>query len=901
MPRSHPILQARSLRHHLRRCGYAEDNLVDDMLFADEQGSLAAFSQRPFDSRSACILAWDEPDNALLHVRLAHARQAGAPVIFICSGNELHWWKQGATNQPSEYLRIPAQQIDGFFREHHDDLAPQTIYRAKTLGRFDATHQREFVDLGLMPVVEREMGEIIQRLLLDQVASLREHLRMPKDITLEQGQWLVKSIFWLLGAKMLHDKSVEGFIRLNFDDVDQVFDRVARHYGQSAEAIITSERRRQALQAACTAIASRADLSLATTESLGYVYENTLITKEVRRELGTHSTPAYLIDYIVGRLEPWISAMPEGERRVFEPACGHSGFLVAAVRLLTSLLHGDRAAPTHRRAYLRKMVQGCDKDEFAIEIARLSLTLTDIPNPNGWNLRQADAFASDVLETSASKSRILLANPPFEAFKPEDKRRYARAFREPTFVSKTAEMLHRSVAALPDGGVFGLVVPQTLLHSKDGTEFRKLLVESTEFDEVCLFPDKVFNFADVETAVLIGRKTLARADAAKPVRYRRVREGEIDSFKSGYRATSELAVTQGRFQTSETFDLRVPDLEEIWASIAHFPKLGGLTEIGQGFSFIGVDREDYPKGQKRTSPVPRKGFEEGFENLGKDVMSHQLPPTVYLNVSPDIVRVAMAGTTVGRPQIILNEAPRQRGPWCVVAMDDSIGRVASTRFTLMRPCEGRLSRKVLWAFINSPIANAYAFAHSTKRDIITGTWRRLGIPEVSSESSQRIEAAAQAYLAAAHAFESDFSLKNDEDRDSEREALRVLHWRMDAEILKLYALRVELERRLLDYFAGCKRVGVPFKQDCYFPPHFNEILSLADYLAITADWEVTNARRLELIELKLQDQLDSDGKAELARLKKLAWAKAQLVRPLPLEEARATEAELKRKGLWIKP
>ncbi len=742
------------------------------------------------------------------------------------------------------------------------------------------------------------MGEVIQRLVLDQVAALREQLRMPKNITLEQGQWLVKSVFWLLGAKMLHDKAVEGFIRLNFDDVDQVFDRVARHYGQSAEAIITSERRRQALQTACSAIASRADLSLATTESLGYVYENTLITKEVGRELGTHSTPAYLIDYIVGRLEPWISAVPEDERRVFEPACGHSGFLVASVRLLTSLLRGERAAPSHRRAYLRKMVQGCDKDEFAIEIARLSLTLTDIPNPNGWNLQLKDAFASDVLESAASKSRILLANPPFEAFKPDDKRRYTRAFREPTFVSKTAEMLHRSVAALPADGVFGLVVPQTLLHSKDGAAFRKLLTDSTEFDEICLFPDKVFNFADVETAVVIGRKTLARADGAKAVRYRRVREGEIDSFKSGYRATSELDVTQSRFQTSDTSDLRVPDLEEIWASIAHYPKLGDLAEIGQGFSFIGEDQKNYPKGQKRTSPVPRRGFEEGFENLGTDVPSHKLPSIAYLNVSPDIVRVAMAGTTVGRPQILLNEAPRQRGAWCVNAMIDTQGRVATSSFTIFR---SSLPLVVKWALTNNPLANAYAYAHSSKWHILTGTWRQLPVPRIDAEASRRIETAANTYLASVHAFENDFSLRNDEDRDAEREALRVLHWRMDAEVLKLYALPVELERRLLDYFAGCKRVGVPFHQDRYFPPHFHEALSLADFLAITADWEATNTRRLELIEFKLQGQLGAEGRTELERLKKLAWAKAQLVRPLPLEEAKATESELKRKGLWVGP
>ena len=760
------------------------------------------------------------------------------------------------------------------------------------------THQREFVDLGLMPAVEREMGEVIERLLLDQVAMLREQLRMPKEISLDQGQWLVKSVFWLLGAKMLHDKGVERFIRLDFDNVDQVLDRVARHYGQSAEAIITSERRR-ALQTAASVIASRADLSLATTEALGYVYENTLITKSVRKELGTHSTPTYLIDYIVGRLEPWISQMKEEERIVFEPACGHSGFLVAAVRLLTSLLHGEKAEPAQRRAYLRRMIQGCDKDDFAIEIARLSLTLTDIPNPNGWNLRQGDAFASDVLENASSKARILLANPPFEPFKPEDRIRYGKAFREPMFVSKAAEMLHRSVTALPNESVFGLVIPQTLLHSKDGTPFRKLLVESAEFEEICLFPDKVFNFADVESAILIGRKVAARTDADKTLRYRRVREGEIALFKSDYAATSDIVIPQSRFAESEAADLRVPDLDEIWSLLSNLPKLGDSVEIGQGFSFVGQDQPSYPRGQKRTSKTPKKGFVEGFENLGKGIMTHELPPTVFLNLSPEIVRVALAGTTTGVAQVILNEAPRQRGPWCVVAMNDEVGRPATTRFTLMRPQGQVLSRLVLWALINSPVSNAFAFAHSTKRDIITGTWRNLRLPELLSPSQQRIEAAVSSYLSAVQAFENDFSLRNDEDREVEREALRLLYWRIDAEVLKLYALPVEMERKLLDYFKGCKRVGVPFHQERYFPEHFNEPIGLADYLAITADWEQTNARRLELIERKLAGNLDEPGKVELARLKKLAWAKAQLVRPLPLDEARATEADLKRKGQWI--
>ena len=53
-----------------------------------------------------------------------------------------------------------------FFRAHRDDFDPRTIYRAKTLARFQSSCQRSFVDLGLMPLLEQEAGQAIERLLL---------------------------------------------------------------------------------------------------------------------------------------------------------------------------------------------------------------------------------------------------------------------------------------------------------------------------------------------------------------------------------------------------------------------------------------------------------------------------------------------------------------------------------------------------------------------------------------------------------------------------------------------------------------------------------------------------------------------------------------------------------------
>jgi hypothetical protein len=890
-------LTAKQLWPHFQRCGYGLPSVLQDVsLPGNRTATFAGFAQRPFDTRSACFAAMDVVTSPEEDARAC--RNTGAPLTFLCHQSHLLWWSQTDRDPYQIGEPVPVNRLEGFFREHVEDFAPKTIYRAKTLGRFDKACQRSFVDLGLMPLVEKEAGQTIERLLLDCVAEARDALGWPKQVDLKQGQWLVKSVFWLLGAKMLHDKEVESFIRLNFGDVDDVFARVAAHYGESAEGLVTSQAKPRALEAVSKRIDRSADLRLATTEALAYVYENTLISDEVRAEFGTHSTPSYLVDYIVGRLAPWIEQLDRDKRSVFEPACGPGAFLIAAIRLLTSLLPSHMAEPSARKRYLRDRVRGYDVDGFAVEIARLSLTLTDIPNPNGWSVKPADLFESDLIERAARESTILLANPPFEDFKAPQRAAYARKFRQPQFLNKAAEMLRRSLSTLPTGGVFGVVVPQSLLHESNSSSFRKLLVEQFEFQELCLFPDKVFNFADQESAVLIGRKHPPASPVSARVRYRRVRERQMDLFRKSYDVTSEVNVSQRRFQGAEGFDLRVADLESVWERCSQFPTLGGYVDVGQGFSFIGEDQPDFPAGTTTVSDNWFEGAVEGFENLGDGVLTHQLPKPKWLNLSPSVVRRALSGTTTGVPQVLLNEAPVQRAPWCLKAMIDRRGMPAKSRFTLLRPKVSSLSLASLWALMNSPLANAWAYTHSTKRNILTGTVRQMPIPKLESVGYKQLEAAVLDYLRTIEKHEQPFPLRSDDARDRETEHLLTSHWRIDAEVLRLYALPVEVERELLEFFTGWERVGVPFKQHRYFPEGFDEPTSLADFLAITADWDATNKRRLGLIEKKAAKTLHPEERGELQHLQRLAGLKRELLSSPSLKELAEMEADLRRRGLW---
>jgi hypothetical protein len=332
------------LKAPLRSCGYRSNLIRTDVCFENgEAVPLVGFAQFPTDSRSACVVvvqAEAEPRKLV-----ESCKAFGAPIVFVCFHDTLQWWKQGANS--AEWLEtIPITNVDEFFAIHLSDFSPEAVYRAKTLGRVRHEYQLSFVDVGLMPLVEEEVGKALGKLVERNVISLKKKLGW-SDLSDEQGHWLLKTVFWLVSGKILRDKQVPSFDDLILKNVDDVFARVAKQYG-TPPFTAGSETNRAALEDVAVTVDKFASLAMTTTESLAYVYENTLVSKQTRAQLGTHSTPTYLVDYVVSNLEEWIGELPESERSVFEPACGHAAFLVSAMRLLTQLLPQEKSVPSRR-------------------------------------------------------------------------------------------------------------------------------------------------------------------------------------------------------------------------------------------------------------------------------------------------------------------------------------------------------------------------------------------------------------------------------------------------------------------------------------------------------------------------------------------------------------------------
>jgi hypothetical protein len=885
------------------------------------QVPLAAFSHRPFDTRTACFAAIPPGGNEA--ERLRQCARLGAPLVGIGTGVDWRIFHQTQTG-PLLWWDFTQGPIARFFKEHRQQLQPRAIFRAKTLGQFDHGEQLQFVDFASFRRIEADAGAHLTRLIHEMVAATRESLGWPAMLDERKAQWIARANFWLLAGRILHDKRVPGFIRgFDLSEIADVFSRVRTHYDDQTQPDELPKNRIKALQVAARILAANPSLAIVSPETLAHPFENALITRETRKESGTHSTPGWLVEYMLGRLRPWIEELAAtGRCRVFEPASGHAPFLLGAMRTLASLPCCDGLDDKARHTFFRRNLEGCEYDGFAREVARLSLTLADVPNSNGWNLgdeKNSDLFFGDRLERGVKNADIVLCNPPFEADKTAD-----NSGDDLARVKKSAEILRRCAAAVKPGAVLGFVVPQTMLDSHKLVDLRGSLVRDFEWMEICRLPDGIFEKADVETALLMGRRhPVSQSNlTVGPTSFRHVLDGDRyrTEFREDFRPTTEQPLPLTRIAPAPDHSLWVPDMVEVWDAMVRMDKLGDMASVGQGFSFRSEKDTLFPKGETQISPKPSKGYAPGFFNADDLPDNHRLPRLFHVNRNPNAILRKRSGYMSGKARIVMNYAPVRRGPWRNQAFIDSTGHPASSRFLVVSALAHSVGNEFLWAVLNSPVGNAFTGANCDKRQILAKKLEGMRLPIPTPEQHARIESAARAYREAAKRWTKqhpqarkpapkkqeteadehpDFFAAEQEAEQQQLLELKHLHWRMDAEVLALYNLPAPLERQLLDYFTGERRVGVPFEQTEYFPKDFEGMNRLSELLTITADWPKRSKRRAFLIKNEYDHgSLSANEEAELESLQRLASLRGQLVAPKDRSELDASIRRLKMRGLW---
>ena len=234
-------------------------------------------------------------------------------------------------------------------------------------------------------------------------------------------------------------------------------------------------------------------------DTRGDVYEYLLSKLATAGVNGQFRTPRHIIKMMVELMDP------KPNEIICDPACGTSGFLVAASEYLKENkkeeVFFDRKNKEH---YMNHMFHGFDMDRTMLRIGAMNMMTHGVENPY---IEYRDSLSDQ--NTDRDMYSLILANPPFKGsldydIVSQDLLKVAKTKKtELLFLVLFLKMLKiggRCACIVPDGVLFG--------SSKAHKAIRRELVEENCLEAVISMPSGVFKpYAGVSTAILIFTKT----------------------------------------------------------------------------------------------------------------------------------------------------------------------------------------------------------------------------------------------------------------------------------------------------------------------------------------------------------------------------------------------------------
>lgn len=774
-------------REGLGELGYTGELIQEDYAFADfaapeprvRRIPLAAFGHIPTSFESAWLGVTVGPEDAQ---SLRRFHSLGAPQILVLDSDSVGRWKMPATGDPVLQERFPTDRLREVILERRNAWGREVVARAKAISFSAEPLQLDFYDAGLVPSIEATVRKKLDRLLNEALARAskahQEHLTSTPDLP-----GLYRLVFRLLAAKLLEDRGHPG--EWAEGEAGEVVSRVERYY-YGSQPIPPAVSHPEVQRAAWRYMRGGFHLQNISVRTLAYIYENTLVSSEARKQQSIHGTPPELAEYIVRRLP--FESLDRDERRVFEPFAGHAVFLIAALGRLRELLEPG-LLDRERHDYFAGMLAGAEEEPFAIEVARLSLMLADYPNPDGWQLEQADVFAEKDIERKLARARVVLCNPPFEDFAVHDRARY-HGLRS---TNQAAEILARVLDHPPD--LLGFVLPRVF---RDGQAFRELrtrLVEKYGAIEITELPDRTFAHSDVETVLLLAH---GRNHGHLELRCATVQHRDLPRFLTTGEPTRS---SRAHIPTGEAVAMpalwRFP-LEGVWDALSTYPTLGSVAEIHRGIEYRIPLKANWGK---LVSEAPRKGFAQGLVNVDDDFEPFRAHPRHYLNMAPRVMLYQAYRLPWDKPKVIANANRQTRGPWPLAAVPDREGLVLYQNFHGIWPT-GEWPIEAIAAVLNGHVANAFIDLREQKRHNRVRTIRAVPIPRLSKEALGSIADLVRTYERQRELLESDPS------EDGRRRCWDLL-MEIDAAVLRAYALPAGVEAELMRHFTRAPRPAPP--------------------------------------------------------------------------------------------
>ena len=231
----------------------------------------------------------------------------------------------------------------------------------------------------------------------------------------------------------------------------------------------------------------------------GDVYEYLLNKIAQSGRNGQFRTPRHIIKMIVEMMQPKPNDI------ICDPACGTSGFLVAAGEYLKEN-HKEEIFFNKQKKdhYMNSMFFGYDMDRTMLRIGAMNMMTHGIDSPF---IEYRDSLSDQ--NADRDKYSLILANPPFKGsldydIVSADLLKMCKTKKTVLlFIALFLRMLKvggRCACIVPDGVLFG--------SSKAHKDIRREIIENNRLEAVVFMPSGVFKpYAGVSTAVLVFTKT----------------------------------------------------------------------------------------------------------------------------------------------------------------------------------------------------------------------------------------------------------------------------------------------------------------------------------------------------------------------------------------------------------
>ena len=234
-------------------------------------------------------------------------------------------------------------------------------------------------------------------------------------------------------------------------------------------------------------------------DARGDVYEFLLSKIATAGVNGQFRTPQHIIKMMVELMAPGPDEV------ICDPACGTSGFLVAAGEYLKER-HRDEIFFNRQKKdhYMNAMFHGYDMDRTMLRIGAMNMMTHGVDSPT---IQYRDSLSDQ--NPDRERYSLILANPPFKGSLDAD---IVSADLLKLCKTKKTELLFLALflKMLRVGGRCACIVPDGVLFgsSKAHKDIRRELVDNHRLEAVISMPSGVFKpYAGVSTGVLVFTKT----------------------------------------------------------------------------------------------------------------------------------------------------------------------------------------------------------------------------------------------------------------------------------------------------------------------------------------------------------------------------------------------------------